>query len=155
PQHLAALRNDRCKKEADEIALALTGAWREEPLFVLTPALALFDFYTPPLSACDAQIARAVSVIKPRFETTGEVPASAPLPTPPRRKPHSHSKNAPEVNTRAHLLRITGIDLVAVHGMSDSIAQTIVSELGTDMSKWPDAKHFCSWLGLAPQNDIS
>jgi hypothetical protein len=39
--------------------------------------------------------------------------------------------------------------------MSDSIAQTIVSEIGTDMSKWPDDKHFCSWLGLAPKNDIS
>jgi hypothetical protein len=41
--------------------------------------------------------------------------------------------------------------------MSASLAQTIVSEIGTDlsMSKWPDAKHFCSWLGLAPKNDIS
>jgi len=39
--------------------------------------------------------------------------------------------------------------------MSDSLAQTIVSEIGTDISKWPDAKHFCSWLGLAPKTDIS
>ena len=47
------------------------------------------------------------------------------------------------------------MDLVAVHGISDSIAQTILAEIGTDMSKWPDDKHFCSWLGLAPKNDIS
>ena len=155
PQRLAALRNYRCKKEADEIAMALTGTWREEHLFVLTQALALFDFSTTQLSACDAQIERVFSVITPRFETTDEA-SEATLPrTPPRRKPHSHSKNTPEVNTRAHILRITGVDLVAVHGMSDSIAQTIVSEIGTDMSKWPDAKHFCSWLGLAPKNDIS
>jgi transposase len=155
PQHLATLRNYRCKKEADEIAMALTGTWREEHLFVLTQALALFDFYTTQLSACDAQIERVFSVIKPRFELTCEASRPAPPSTPPRRKPHSHSKNAPEVNTRAHLLRSTGVDLVAVHGMSDSIAQTIVSEIGTDMSKWPDDKHFCSWLGLAPKNDIS
>jgi transposase len=25
----------------------------------------------------------------------------------------------------------------------------------TDMSRWPTAKHFASWLGLAPHNDIS
>jgi len=135
--------------------MALTGTWREEHLFVLTQALALFDFYTTQLSACDAEIERAFSVIKPRFETTDAASEATPTCPPPRRKPHSHSKNAPEVNTRAHILRITGVDLVAVHGMSDSIAQTIVSEIGTDMSKWPDAKHFCSWLGLAPKNDIS
>jgi len=155
PQQLATLRNYRCKKEADEIAMALTGTWREEHLFVLAQALALFDFYTTQLSACDTQIERVFSVIKPRFETTDEAARPALPSTPPRRKPHSHSKNAPEVNTRAHILRITGVDLVAVHGMSDSIAQTIVSEIGTDMSKWPDEKHFCSWLGLAPKNDIS
>lgn len=52
-------------------------------------------------------------------------------------------------------MRVTGIDLVAVHGVSASLAQTIVSEIGTDMSKWPTEKHFSSWLGLAPHNDIS
>lgn len=155
PQRLAALRNYRCQKEADESAMALTGPWREEHLFVLTQALALCDFSTTQLSAWDAQIERAFSVIKPRFETTGEASESAPLSPPPRRKPHSHSKNAPEVNTRAHILWITGVDLVAVHGMRDSIAQTIVSEIGTAMSQWPDAKHFCAWLGLAPKKAIS
>jgi hypothetical protein len=151
-QHLAALRNSRCKKGVDEIALALTGTWREEHLFVLKQALALFDFYTTQLSECDAQIERAFSVIRPRFESALEAPWAPP---PPRHKPHSHSKNTPAVNTRAHSLRITGVDLVAVHGLSDSLAQTILAEIGTDMSKWPDDKHFCSWLGLAPKNDIS
>ena len=78
PQRLAALRNDRGKKEADEIAMALTGTWREEHLFVLTQALALFDFYTTQLSACDAQIERAFSVIKPRFEAMGETSEARP-----------------------------------------------------------------------------
>jgi transposase len=155
PHTLAAMRNYRCKKDAEEIALALTGTWREEQLFILTQALALFDFYTTQLSVCDAQIARVFSVIKPRCEPASEEPVPPCAPPPPRRKPHSHSKNAPEVNSRAHILRITGVDLVAVHGLSDSLAQTILAEIGTDMSKWPDDKHFCSWLGLAPKNDIS
>jgi hypothetical protein len=154
PRTLAALRNYRCQKDLDEIARALTGTWREEHLFVLQQALALFDFYTTQLSACDAQIERAFSVIQPRFEAAPEEPP--PLgPTTPPRKPHSHSKNAPAGNTRAHILRMTGVDLVAVHGISTSIAQTILSEIGTDMRKWPDDKHFCSWLGLAPKNAIS
>jgi transposase len=31
----------------------------------------------------------------------------------------------------------------------------IVSEIGVDMSKWRNAKAFCSWLGLCPGNKIS
>jgi hypothetical protein len=42
-----------------------------------------------------------------------------------------------------------------VHGISDALAQTILAEVGTDMATWPDDQHFCSWLGLAPTNDIS
>jgi len=53
------------------------------------------------------------------------------------------------------LYRILGIDLTAVHGLEASTAQTLLSEIGTDMSPWPTEKHFASWLGLAPHNDIS
>jgi transposase len=154
PRTLATLRNYRCQKDVDEMAQALTGTWREEHLLVLKQALALFDFYTIQLSECDAQIERTFSTIKPRFEPAPEEPLPI-KPTTPPRKPHAHSKNAPASNTRTHILRITGVDLVAIPGISTSIAQTILSEIGTDMSKWPDDKHFCSWLGLAPKNEIS
>jgi transposase len=58
-------------------------------------------------------------------------------------------------NARLQLARITGVDLVAVTGLAASTVQTIISEIGTDMRKFPTVKHFCSWLGLAPRNDIS
>jgi hypothetical protein len=109
PRTLAALRNYRCQKDGDELARALTGTWREEHLFVLKQALALFDFYTTQLSECDTQIEHAFSVMKPRFEPAPEA-LLPPRPT-SRCKPHSHSKNAPAGNIRAHLFRITGVDL--------------------------------------------
>jgi hypothetical protein len=149
PHTLAALRNYRCQKDVAEIARALTGTWREAHLFGLTHALALFDCYTTQLSECDSQLEHAFSVITPRFESAPEAPRP-PRPTTSRCQPHSHSKNAPAGHTRAHIRRITGVALVAVHGISTSIAQTMLSEIGTDMSKWPDDKHFCAWLGLAP-----
>ena len=46
-------------------------------------------------------------------------------------------------------------DLVAVLGFAASSVQTIITEIGTDMERFPTVKHFCSWLGLAPRNDIS
>jgi transposase len=155
PHTLAALRNDRCKNDADEIALALTGTWRTDHLLVLQHALALCDCSTAQLHECDAQIAWACSVITPRFAPASEEPVPPCAMLPPRRKPHAPSKNAPAVNTRTHILRMTGVDLVAVHGLSDALAQTMLSEIGTDMRTWPDDNPCCAWLGLAPKNDIS
>src|SRR5438093_5300324 len=59
------------------------------------------------------------------------------------------------LNARAQLARVIGVDLVAVMGLSAITVQTIISEIGTDMERFPTVKHFCSWLGLAPRNDIS
>jgi transposase len=33
--------------------------------------------------------------------------------------------------------------------------QTVLSEVGVDMTRWKTEKHFGSWLGLAPDNRIS
>ena len=51
--------------------------------------------------------------------------------------------------------RISGVDISLVYGFGVSLAQTVIMEVGTDMSKFPSEKHFCSWLGLAPKHDIS
>jgi len=148
PHTLAALRNYRCKKDEPEIARALTGTWREEHLFILKQSLELYDFYTRQLEACDAEIERTYSLVRPDWIHTD-------LPELPEKR-NSHSKNPPKnVQVRQHLKRICGVDLTAVHGVSASLAQTIVLEVGTDMSKFPNEKHFCSWLGLAPKNEIS
>jgi len=149
PHKLAALRNYRCKKDEQEIAKALTGTWREEHLFILKQSLELYDFYTGQLEECDAEIEHAYSLLRPEWkvEEKQDMPES---------KRNSHSKNAPKkVQVRKHLKRICGVDLTAIHGVSASLAQTIVLEVGTDMSKFPNEKHFCAWLGLAPKNEIS
>ena len=154
PQQLAALRNWRCQKDEAEIAAALTGTWRDEHLFVLKQSLAMYDFYTGQLAECDREIERTFSLIKPCWEATAAEEAA--IMAAGGGKKDNRSKNAPEqVQSRAHIKRITGVDLVAVPGISASLAQTILAEIGTDMSKFPNEKHFCSWLGLAPKNEIS
>jgi transposase len=147
PQQLAALRDPRCKKSAQEIAKALTGNYRPEHLFALKQALALYDFYSEQIAACDTEIEQQFANLKP---VSDDLP-----PLPPASKPNSHSKNGPSFDARAHLYRITGVDLVAITGLNESTVQTIIAEIGTDMTHFPTEKHFCSWLGLAPHNDIS
>jgi transposase len=150
---LAAMRNRHCKKDEEEIAKALTGTWREEHLFVLAQSLELYDFYTEKISACDIQIEQNYGAIRPNWSDP-EPAGQMVMERFPRKR---LAKNAPKDSEqiRAHLKRICGVDLVAVQGISVPLAQTIITEIGTDMSKFPNEKHFCSWLGLAPKNEIS
>ncbi len=149
PHRLAALRNYRCRKDAEEIAEALTGTWREEHLFVLKQSLAMYDFYTAQIAECDAEIERIYAGIRPQ-EAEEELP---PLDKPSQ----THSKNAPRnaESLRKHLYRIAKVDLLAIPGVSASIAQTLLAEVGSDLHQFKDDKHFCSWLGLSPHNQIT
>ena len=45
--------------------------------------------------------------------------------------------------------------LKSIPGFSDVVAQVVVSEIGTDMSRFPTAGHLISWAGLCPRNDES
>jgi len=148
PVQLARFRDGRCKSSRGEIAKALTGNYRGEHLFALKQALALYDSYTEQLGECDGEIERQFQAIKPVW------PEEQP-PLDHEDKKGSHSKNAPAYDARTLLYQVTGVDLVAITGLNAITVQTIVSEIGTDMSKWPSQKHFCSWLGLAPHHDIS
>jgi transposase len=149
PLKLAQLRHPSCKSREDEIAQALTGTWRAEHLFALKQSLEIVDFYTQQLAACDAELERQFATVKPPWDMPAELSAL------PKAKPGSRSKNQPTDHARAELFRITGVDLVAVEGLSASLAQTIITEVGTDMSRFPAEKHFCSWLGLTPHHKIS
>lgn len=152
PHKLAELRNFRCKKSEAEIAQALTGTWREEHLFVLKQSLEIYDHYTRQIAACDTQVEQTYTTIRPDWPAP-DADVLAPL---PKKNSASHSKNAPNaVQVRLHLLRITGVDLLEVSGISATVAQTIVAEVGSSLQQFPSDKHFCSWLGLAPHNDIS
>lgn len=146
---LAQLRDPQCKSSEETFAKALTGTWKDEHVFVLKQSLELYDFYTGQVTACDTAIQQQFATMKPRWESDLSTPAG----TPPAR--HRRRKNDASAQNRAEIIRLTGVDLAAVDGIGVSLAQTILAEIGTDMTKWPNDKHFTSWLGLAPHNDIS
>ena len=149
PHQLAQFRDVRCAKSEAEIAQALTGNYREEPVFELKQSLALSDFYTQQIQAGDAELECKYTPLKPVVDLVAQ-----PLPETPkskRRKP----QNAPAYDLRASLYQMTGVDLTAVDGLDSVRVQDLLSEIGLDMSPWPTDKHFTSWLRLAPHNDIS
>jgi transposase len=148
PVNLAQLRQPGCAKPETEFVKALTGNYRDEHVFALKQAVALYDAYTQQILECDQELKRKFSALKPVHDD--ELP---PLDTTDKR--NTHSKNAPAYDARSLLYQLLGVDLVAVDGLNEATAQIIISEIGTDMSRWQDDKHFCSWLSLAPHNDIS
>jgi transposase len=148
PLILAQLRNPRCAKPEAELVKALTGNYRAEHVFALKQALALYDAYTEQIRECDREIERQYSALKPVHDD--DLP---PLDT--SDKQNTHSKNGPSYDARTLLYQLLGVDLIAITGLNASTVEDIISEIGTDMDCWPTDKHFCSWLGLAPHNDIS
>ena len=71
------------------------------------------------------------------------------------KKPKKPKGNAPALDLAAELKRISGVDLTSIDGIDVMTAQTILSELGTDLSAFPTENHFASWLGLTPSKDMS
>ena len=146
PVVLARFRDPRCKASEAEIVKALTGNYQPEHLFALRQAVEGLDFYTQQLVACDAEIEAQYAVFQPQVDLVEQ-----PLPEEKRRQRPHH----PHFDLRTLLYQTTGVDLTAVHGIDVVVAQDILAEIGTDMSKWKTVKHFAAWLGLAPNNKSS
>ncbi|UUZ74594.1 IS110 family transposase [Polaromonas sp. P1(28)-13] len=147
PDVLAAMRDVRCKASIATVKAAMVGNYQPEHLFELTQALALYDFYQVRIGECDAEIER----------TLAELNADKQCPAEPMHKPRHKTvqPNAVGFDTRQPLYQLTGVDLTQIHGIGPYLALRLVAECGTDLSKWPTAKHFTSWLTLAPGCKIS
>lgn len=147
PNVLAAMRSEQCKASESIIAAALDGNYREEHLFALRQCMDLYLIYREMIQKCEHQMEHQLDVlsrdVSPPLET---VP-------PPRFRHKQH--HAIGLDVRSALHAFTGVDLTQIHGIGPSLAMKLVSECGTDMSRWPSSKHFTSWLCLSPANKVS
>ena len=146
PRKLAQFRRPGMKADEATIARSLRGHWREEHIFELTQALELYRFYQGKIVECDREIEAQLERFEDRSD--GELPAA-------KSGRRSVKGNAPGFDVWTHLYRMTGVDLTQIDGVDAYTALKVISEVGTDMTKWPSAKHFASWLGLCPNNRIT
>src|SRR4030088_2871442 len=150
PEALASLRDSRCHASAETIAKALTGNYRSEHLFALEQALALYDAYHEKASACDVRIE---AVLKELSIHRGR--GHGPAPRASRRRNRTDQANALTFDVREALFALLGKDITTIDGLGPYLSLKLVAECGDDLSSWPSAKHFTSWLGLAPSNKVS
>jgi transposase len=139
PVVLAKLRDRRCQHTADEIATALDGRYRLEHVTELKLNLAMWEHYQTVIAELDQVIAKQLHALRKQTVLP---------PLPPKSRVRGRKPHDPRFNVRTALYYLVGIDLTAIEGIDELHALTLLSELGTDFTKWPSVKHFTSWLGL-------
>ena len=142
PNVLARCRHSRVKASTEEIIKALTGNWRDEHLFVLKQALAMYDDIAGHLAECDAKLQALLTELGQRQIELGKAPRAG-------------SKLRQEFDARQTLANWAGVDLTRINGLGLAAVMKILSEIGPDLSRFANVKHFCSWLGLCPGTKIS
>jgi len=138
PLVLAKFRDPRVRASESDIAKSLCGTWREEHLFALKQAVALYDAYAERLLECDRQLQQMLGLLQRYAGDVGK----------PKRR--SQPKNAPAFDLRNCLYGVCGVDLTRIDGVDVTTALKVICEIGTDMSRFKSGKHFASWLGLCP-----
>jgi transposase len=145
PVVLAKMRHRSIKSSEETIVKALTGDWREEHLFTLEQALETYDFYHRQIAACDQRIERYMNTFPSRRDVNDN----------DKRSGCRRRKNQVHFDLSSELHRITGVDLTTIDAIDVLTAQTVISECGYDMSRFPTENNFSSWLGLSPNNVIT
>ncbi len=149
PERLAQHRDARCQKSPEEIARHLVGNWREEHLFNLASALRIYDAYGLELESYEKRIAKELEALEPAARREQAVPEH------PNRIKETAIRARGEQATRTRLWRVAGVDLTRIDGIGATVAQVVISEVGTDFTPFPTEKHFVSWLRLSPPRSIS
>ena len=140
---LARFRDPRVKADAETIARSLRGNWRDEHLFAVEQALERYDLLTRQIERAEARIDALVEQVAGGVDESAAALLAKPAATLRQRRR--------QVALRAML----GVDLTAIPTIGYETALAIASEVGPDLSRFPSAAHFCSWLTLAPGTRIS
>ena len=151
PSALAKLRDPRIQASEERIRKSLEGNWRAEHILALKQRLTLYRSHCDLISECDQEIEKLVAGFEPRVD-----PDEKPMPEDRKQKQRKRKKKSgnPDFNLRAEAYKLFGVDLTQIPGLM-MLVFMLFSEVGRDMSRWPTAAHFVSWLGLCPDNDIS
>jgi transposase len=143
-QKLAKLRDRRCSKTQQEIAEQLSGHWREDHVFSLQQALKMYDAVQERIAAYEQEILRKLGEMEREEPHEPTVP-----PLQNASKARTIKKRGQEAKRQA-LYRMSGVDMTQIDAMGVERVEVVVSEYGSDLSRFPTEKQFVSHLTLAP-----
>jgi transposase len=137
---LAELAQGRLRAKRTELEQALRGTVQPHHAFMIAQHLAHLDFLEEQIAAFEVQIETMIQA------------SGLPLASPPTSDGARHDDPAtePAPSTDGSQWAAARAICDAVPGIGPRVAETILAELGTDMSRFPSAAHAASWAGLAP-----
>jgi transposase len=147
PHILAKLRDPRVKASEATVAKSLEGNWRPELLFVLRQELETYRLFQAKIDECDQKMHQHFATMEAKADPRGLPPI--------RRDKRAHGNIPAGFDLREELFRASGVDLTAIDGINVLTAQTLIAEVGLDMSRFDTEAHFVSFLGLSPNHQIS
>jgi len=132
------------RRKSERVVESLRGTWKREHLFALRHALNAWDFYQGQIRECDQAIEQVLHEMAGPPHDGGD--------TPPVQRGKAANANTPDVRGLHRVLVQVcgGQDPTKMPGMADHSLLRVISEVGTDLTKWPTEKHFTAWTGLAP-----
>ena len=153
PQALANLSVRGCRKNIDLIEKALEGNFGAEHIFALEQAYEGYEFFHKQIHRCEQAIEQILSTMEKAPQTAMQDSDNAESKRQAKKTTFNRSPYC--FNAPAAIKKITIADLTTIPGIDGNTAMKILSEIGTDMSRWPNSKAFASWLGVSPGNKIS
>ena len=142
---LAKLRDPHIRASAEIIRKSPVGNWRPGHLFTLKMSRGIYRYYQEQIAACDEEIEKLMVHFPPRVD-----PETRPLPPDrknrkrDRRNPKQKADSKPAFDARMESYKLFGVDVTQIPGLL--MVFRLFSEVGRDMSRWPTAAHFVSWL---------
>lgn len=147
PKVLAELRDPRIRASKKIIAKSLVGDYRSEHIFTLKQEVQTYRYYRQMIKDCDIEIESCLKEFDSKIDPD--------LLPPSKKKKPKPKGNEPDFDLKSHMHRLLGTDLTLIDGISAMTAHTFFTEVGPDLSMFRTSRHFCSWLGLCPNNQVS
>jgi transposase len=165
PRRLADLARGRLKAKRSELITALDGRFDDHHAELARLLLAQIDSLTAQIGALSARIEQLIAAMDEADHDSGDRDGSgtAGLQVTSRPKtsaqatargPGTSTATGPEIDTATVIecTRLTAVErLDEITGVGERAAQTIIAEIGLDMTRFPTAEHLISWAKLCPR----
>lgn len=150
PVNLSKLKDPRIRASDQEIIKSLEGIWEEEYLFTLGQAYHAYHFFQQQKKECESKIYDQL-LFQVAKANQGDISSEQYAST----RKNKLKKKQYYFPVAPFLKSLCGVDICQIPGISEGLALEFISETGTDLSKWKNAKHFAAWLNLAPNTKIT
>jgi transposase len=144
PDEMAQLARGRLRTKIPELEKALTGIVAKHQRKVLVLQLAHIDFLDEQVEEVSAEIRRHIEEMdQPRSGENSQSESGSP-------EEMMDGAPLPPLDYGQAL-----IVLDTVPGVDQNVAETVLAELGADMSRFPTAEQAAAWTGVVPGNNES